>query len=38
MNQRLLENLRVITPEEQEILNGHLDIQKNCIHPKKTLL
>lgn len=35
MNQKLLNKLRRITPEEQAILDGRLDIQKNYIPTKR---
>lgn len=38
MDQKLLESLRAITPEEQEILNGRLDIQKDLYTDKKDFI
>lgn len=38
MNQKLLERLRAITPEEQAILNGQLDIQKALYTAKKEFI
>lgn len=38
MNQELLNKLKIISPEEQQILDGHNDIQKNLYTSKKEFI
>lgn len=38
MDQKLLEKLRMVTDEEQKILDGHLDIQKDLYTDKKEFI